>query len=393
MTPATTCRWCSSNNLRKQVTFQAMPLTDEFITYDKLGSEFIGDISIYACEQCGLVQNPKNFSFGRYYEDYNYSSGHSPFVQNFMNELAQFTVAKYSQEFGFEPAKILEVGSGDGEQLLAFHKLGLNVLGVEPSEKLQKEANAAGVETLKEYFDEHTVSSHFKHEQFSITLSSFTLDHIPSPKKFLENIWDISASEALAIFEIHDIEKINSRGEWCLFEHEHMIYTNADFWEDKLKECGFSIICVNPLNEEIVRANSLIIVAKKIPKVISSPRPFDPIGIDIQRIDAVKERLDKFLEDCDTPIMGWGLGGRGVLTTAYLNNSSKIHRFFDTNFAAKGYHLPKTHIPIEPLENLSDFSDSTVLVFSFGYISEITKTLIENGFDKNSIHSLRDFLG
>lgn len=385
------CRWCGATALEHKLNLAEMPLTDEFVTRDKIGSEFIQDIDIYQCKDCGLVQNPNDFSFSAYYEEYNYSSGHSSFVKNFMNELCDYTVKKYEEVFASHPISVMEVGSGDGAQLVPFKANGIEVLGVEPSEKLQKEANAAGIKTIKEYFDETTVSKYFYDKKYSVTLSSFTLDHIPSPKRFLENIWTISDDMSLLVFEVHDINLINDRGEWCLFEHEHMIYTNEDFWRMHLEKVGFKVVDVNPLNENLVRANSLIIVAKKIAKKNSDQIERCDYLIETNKIDQVRIKLEDFIDTRGSKIVGWGVGGRGVMTAAMLENYNKFTCFFDSNFKSSGLYLPKTNIMIESLEKLDLYSDHTVVVFSFGYIEEIKSVLAENGFDPKNIFSLKDF--
>jgi ubiquinone/menaquinone biosynthesis C-methylase UbiE len=370
-----------------------MPLTDQFVTHEKIGSEYISDIEIVYCDSCGLAQNPNNFNFTDYYKDYNYSSGHSEFAKTFMEKLSDKLIEIYLNEFATPPQNILEVGSGDGVQLRYFkEKHSCFVTGVEPSDKLSREANNLGVKTLQQYFDETTINLFFLEEKFDITLSSFTLDHIPNPKNFLENMWKISSSNALCCFEIHDLNKINQRGEWCLFEHEHMIYTDEQFWQNRLQEAGFRILSINPLPHEVVRANSLIVIARKEKMGelahIQSPVP----QIDYNKILEVKNKLEKFIDDNEkNGVLGWGLGGRGVMTAALLSNYKKIHLFFDSNFKEDGYYLPKTHIKICNPEQVKNYPDSKIIIFSFGYFEEISASLVSQGIKEENIVSLKEF--
>lgn len=387
------CRWCKNTEMKEEIVFEKMPLTDDFIVKDNFFDEYIEDIHIYSCQSCGLIQNPNNFSFSRYYEDYNYSSGHSPFVQFFMQQLAMYTVEKYKYLFNSAPDTVLEIGSGDGVQLKEFQNLGLQALGIEPSNKLQLQANKNKIFTLKEYFDETTIHQKLKGRKFSIILSSFTLDHIPDPKVFLNHIWEISSDNSVIVFEIHDISKIITRGEWCLFEHEHMIYTDESFWRRNLIECGFEFVEANPLPENVVRANSLIVVGRKVQKdqaLYEKPK-VPALNIDKEKIRRVQNKIEKFLDSHENTVIGWGLGGRGVMTASLLRNSNRIRAFFDTNFEKSGYFTPQSHIKIESIKNLKNYQKSSVLVFSFGYFDEICKELIDNGFTRENIFSLADF--
>lgn len=114
-----------------------MPLTDEFIQVKNPHKEYLQDIDIYKCESCGLVQNPANFDHEKYYESYEYSSGHSNFTKKFMDAYAKVAMDVYMKVNGRSPDSVLEIGSGDGEQLRAFLNLGVNnLLGIEPSAAL-----------------------------------------------------------------------------------------------------------------------------------------------------------------------------------------------------------------------------------------------------------------
>ena len=67
---------------------------------------------------------------------------------------------------------------------------------------------------------------------------------------------------ALAI-EVHDLQRIVDRAEYCLFEHEHTIYLAADDLRFLLEASGFDIVSVNPIPDTVTRANSLIVIARK----------------------------------------------------------------------------------------------------------------------------------
>lgn len=387
------CRWCSSiNQMEEIIHFANMPLTDQFVEVDDAGSEYISNIEIFSCKTCGLVQNPNDFHFEEYYKEYDYSSGHSVFSRNFMMHFADQLISTFEDTFSKRPVNVLEVGSGDGVQLEYFREQNTQVLGVEPSANLASIANLKGVRTLQHYFDNKTLHLMAQEPKFDITLSSFTFDHIPNPKNFLKNIWKISSTEALLAFEIHDLEKISHRGEWCLFEHEHMFYTSQQFWSDHLEEVGFKTLKVNPIPEDKVRANSLIIIAKKIMPTKKVAAYSNEPKIDTKKIFIVKEKLENFITaNRSSGVVGWGVGGRGVMTSALLENGHIIECFFDSNYRSSGLCTPKTNVPIKSLNELTAYKDRKVIVFSFGYFDEIKKTILEKGFQERNIISLKDF--
>lgn len=389
------CRLCESDLSNKIVDLPRMPLTDEFVSTSQFSDEFIKDIGIYQCGSCGLVQNPVDFDHEGYYQNYEYSSGHSDFTRAFMRSYAQAVCDAFKSLHGRAPQSVLEIGSGDGEQLRAFQQLGVPiVLGVEPSEALVRQSRNIGVPVYKGLFSSDMINE-LSINSFDICLSSYTLDHVRNPADYLRAAHTLLVPGGVMAFEVHDLSRIAQRGEWCLFEHEHTIYMDADMARTVAVNNGFEVFSVNPLPESAVRANSLIVIAHKTFNTLNKARP---ISIDYSglqaRIDTIVTRIDDWIGSIPLVerLVGYGAGGRGVMTLAALSNASRFETLFDSNHPCGKYSTPKTHITISGPESLSKYSDAWCLVFSFGYMSEISLALQANGYNRGRIVSLKDFL-
>ena len=112
-----------------------------------------------------------------------------------------------------------------------------------------------------------------------------------------------------------------------------------------------------------------------------------------QRIDQTISKIDSWIDNIpfDSSIVGWGAGGRGVMTLSALKNSNRFRTIFDSNYESNKLLTPKTQIPISGKSDLEAFKKSWVLIFSFGYVKEITKDLLNAGFDKDKIFALNYF--
>jgi len=112
-----------------------------------------------------------------------------------------------------------------------------------------------------------------------------------------------------------------------------------------------------------------------------------------ERINQTILKIDQWIDSIplDDGIVGWGVGGRGVMTLAALKNSDRFQTIFDSNYQSNRLLTPKTRIPISGKNDLTAFRDTWVLIFSFGYTEEITKDLLNAGFDKNKIFALDYF--
>jgi SAM-dependent methyltransferase len=218
------CRVCASSDLYMFLKLDNMPFTDDFVKKDEIGTEFLYPINIFYCKNCNTVQTQHDVAVDEYYEDYQYSVGASAFASNFMNGMAEKLYSDYFK--GEENIKVLEVGSGDGGQLVPFKELGCDVLGYEPSSFLVGVAAGKGIPSVQGLFDENaadTLPEAFK--DVNIILLSYTFDHIPDPIGFLNAVKKIlNKKNGILVIENHDLEKIFERQEYCLFEHEHSIY-------------------------------------------------------------------------------------------------------------------------------------------------------------------------
>jgi len=218
------CRICKENLGEPEVILNEMPLTDGFVEInDSSGSEFIKDILIYECKKCGFVQNPVNFSYADYYKDYNYSSGHSEFTKIFFDKYAEIMSELYLKANGSKAKSVIEAGSGDGVQLKSFKEIGFEVLGIEPSDYLVKVSNDSGIKTDLKLFDTNLSIEN----SFDVCISSYTFDHMPDPIDYLRTAHKVLSEGGLVAVEVHDLEKIVKRTEFCLFEHLILVLFQA----------------------------------------------------------------------------------------------------------------------------------------------------------------------
>lgn len=399
------CRICGEASLQRFLHLPEMPFTDDFISPEILGSEFRADIDVFICTSCLSAQTQHDVEVGDYYEDYQYSVGASTTASRFMRILAENTINRYSS--GTIGRKVLEVGSGDGEQLLAFKKTGCRVLGYEPSSALCRIAEGKGITTIQGLFSADSIQrlpSEFN--EVDIVMLSYTFDHLPDPRAFTSAARSIlNKKDGLLIVEIHNLEKIIERHEYCLFEHEHSVYLTEASVIQLCRLEGLTVIDFNLVPEEDRRANSLIFVATPTESVFAkqavdatTPNNFNDLdfymraGTDIDlAIRNLEVFLDRMTENGKT-VAGYGAGGRGVMTLAAMKNATKLKYLVDKKPKRLGTVAPKSGVRLVGLEELSSQPVDTILVFSFGYIEEIRYEVGSLGYRREQFYSLFDIL-
>ncbi len=373
------CRICNSQNLQNIITLPKMPLTDEFVTSADKGKEYLGDIEIAVCESCGCAQNRNDTAMQDYYNEYTYSVQSSGFAIRFMASLAKTIKEKYYKSIP-NPV-IIEIGSGSGEQLLEFKKLGFRVLGIEPSEKLVKYAESIGIPTLHAFFDSDIQEKLPKEFQIAdLIISSYTFDHIPQPVPVLHAMHRILNAGGRIVHEVHDLDLIKQRNEFCLFEHEHYTYLNERTMTKVLSLNNFKLETFSLLKNEEKRANSLLVSAQKQEKSNVFEVNIQQEVSDLKELAAnvqasIKRLQDWLILNAEKKIVAYGAGGRGIMTIAALSDYSKIAYIVDKNPKAENIFAPKSHIPVFGIDELNNQRADIVLVFSFGYYDEIVEEL------------------
>lgn len=389
------CRICEANELYEVVTLNDMPFTDEFVTETSIGKEYLAPIEIGICTQCGTVQNLNDTNMDNYYYDYEYSVGASTFATSFMDVLAK----RIKEEFfkNDSTPTVFEIGSGSGEQLMMFKKYGFSVLGVEPSEYLANYANLNNIDTVQDFFHSKMLDKiRKKFDSVDCIVSSYTFDHIPFIGETFEAISSILAPSGKLIVEIHDLDLIIDRKEFCLFEHEHYIYLNKITAEYVFNKNGFEIETFNLLNAKEKRGNSLLIVAQKKSNQKKISIDIDNELVKVQNLNkntrSTIDKIDGWLEDNkNKKIVAYGAGGRGVMTLASLKNYEYFKYIVDKNPKGENIYSSKTHLPIYKPESIKEDKVDIVFIFSYGYFQEIVEELTQYGYTKKQFVSLLDF--
>ncbi|MBW7473385.1 methyltransferase domain-containing protein [Paenibacillus oenotherae] len=376
------CRICASRELHRWVHLPAMPFTEELRQPGDPVPAFLADIDVYRCADCGVSQTIHELELGGYYADYSYTTSSSGLASRFMERLAEMLFTRFKLPPG---CRILEVGSGDGAQLEAFRKRGGEVLGFEPSALLCGISRARGIPVVEGLFEEDSVSripDTFR--QADVLLMTYTFDHLPHPAGGLAVAREALHQErGLLVLEVHDLEHIVRRREYCLFEHEHFTYWTARTMKGMLERSGFKLLTTELLPERERRGNSLLIVAAPAaaayqPDSSASAAGESSYAIDYDSFQGELERgiasLDRFVEGeiaAGRTIAGYGAGGRGVMTMAAMRSARLLAYACDANKGLHGRAAPKSFVPIAGIERLEEQPVDTLLVFSYGYMEEI----------------------
>jgi SAM-dependent methyltransferase len=361
---------------------------------------------VYRCASCGITQTLHDVAVQDYYREYHYSAAFSPLTQRFMEQLAQEVWRRY----GFQRGDVVvEVGSGDGAQLACFQALGARVFGFEPSAPLVEASQKRGVPVVQRLFTDNAEAD-IPHEMLpvQVILLTYTFDHLPDPVGFLASVRKVlDPKRGVLVIEVHDLEKIIHRREFCLFEHEHATYCTAATMQALLRRAGFELINIDLVPEQQRRGNSLLVVAtlqgsqlasQKLPTLSDKP-PLDDAKNYVAFGNEIHRSIERFRDWVKTSrrggrrIAGYGAAGRGILTLAAVADPGDFAYVCDKNASLHGYYTPKSHVPVVGLNRVFEapLADE-IVVFSFGYLKEIATDLAEYTAKGGKLTSMLELL-
>jgi len=400
--PLSGCRACGAKDPFKFLTLARMPLPDG---HTRLGEDaFATDLSVFWCPECWLVQTQHDLDLSEYYADYSYTTSHSPSVKTYQEEIAE----KIWEKFGLVPGDtVVEVGSGKGGQLKEFKTRGAKVLGYEPSKQLAEHAQDHGIETHAEMFTPNTVIPE-SHPPIRVFLMQFTFDHVADPVSLLKALRPFMDEEkGIIVVETHNFLDIVDRCEACLFTHEHTIYPTTETMGRIFAEAGFRLVSTDLIPDGLQRANSLISVGTPTDSQIPSQNIFrKPSLAALEHKDAyvafagrVHSTYTRFadrirvLRSQGKKVAGYGAAGRGVNTIAIAGlGDEDLICVYDANPELHGLRIPGTRIPVHSPDQVFEDKADEIIVFSFGYMTEIEKRLEPYLKERGNLTSMLDFL-
>ncbi len=147
------CRMCDSINLHKFLDLGFMPPADQFRRKDQLHeSDTYYPLQVMMYEDCGLAQlSYRVFPEVLYRNDYPYESSTTKVGQQHWSEFDGSVVKR----FGFGPKDlVVDIGSNVGVLLGAFRNKGMQVQGVDPAANIVMIAQANGINTICDFFNE-----------------------------------------------------------------------------------------------------------------------------------------------------------------------------------------------------------------------------------------------
>jgi glycosyltransferase involved in cell wall biosynthesis/2-polyprenyl-3-methyl-5-hydroxy-6-metoxy-1,4-benzoquinol methylase len=225
----------------------------------------ISDYRVVRCDDCGLVflnPQPGDQELADIYHANYFLGSDTEEGRRSVSELKQATARSYLAEIrryhGGQSGRLLEIGCGDGDFLVAAEAEGWRVTGIEFS--------AAACEKTRQRLKQGEVrcgelsSAELPAETFDLCVISDVIEHVRSPREFLREIHRVLKPGASLFIATPSTDSWSARlmrQKWMEFKAEHLTYFDRTTIQTLLFESDFREIIVRPgakiLNFDYIR--------------------------------------------------------------------------------------------------------------------------------------------
>ena len=144
-----------------------------------------------------------------------------------------------SKQFPEDTSCIVDIGANDTSLLKKFKNLKTKLIGIDPNIK----TDDPEIECIKDYFENIDLPEN--NTERKVFLSSHTLEHIYSPKLFMEILERKSDQDDVFIFQFPSLNLLIRDYRFDQIHHQHINLFSIESFKKLIEEFGFELIAYN----------------------------------------------------------------------------------------------------------------------------------------------------
>lgn len=388
------CRVCDSTRLDLALDLGVQPWANHFLKPEEVGQEPVYPLRVVLCSQCGTAQLDYTVPKETMFADHTYLSGTTKTLSDHFRGVAEKVDQRF---FASRPKKaMLDIGSNDGTQLAHYREFGYEVLGVEPAKLPSDIANAAGLTTVRAFFNAETARNIGK--KFEVINASGVFFHLEELHSVTDGIRLSLADDGVFVIQFLYMKRIVENDAFDQVYHEHLLYYNVRTLDKLLRRHGLALFDaeLSPIHGgSIIAYATHTACAQPSAKLEAYGRAEDDAGANtLEWYHAFQKRIAErkaenlaFLRACRTAgkrVFGLGAPVKGnTLLNYYGIGPELIECLTERNTHRRGLIAPGSHIPVRIESELTEQPD-VYYVLAWNFKNEIlarNQDLIANGVE------------
>ncbi|PCI27552.1 methyltransferase [Candidatus Wolfebacteria bacterium] len=358
------------------------PLANKYPTKKEFKDEDFLPLKVLFCKNCKNVQLGHKVSRERMFENYYYLSSVNEGLVRYFEGLAE---ELKDSDF------LLDVGSNDGILLKPLRELGVDCIGVDPSD-VAKVANDAGLETIVSFFDSDCVDKIIKeYRKPDCIVCSSTFTHLEDPHDFIKNLKNLMTDDGKFLVEVEYVGNFIKNIHFERFYLDRVFYYSVTSLKSLFKQYEMDVVDVEEISphggslkltimnssQNIEPSQRTINWLKKEESELTTEILTGFKGIVKENIVEFKNKLQEY-KDQGLKVCGYGSPARLSCICNYGNIDENLIKFTvdDSPLKNQGFkHTPGTHIPIVSREELEEYDPDVIVMFAYEYFEDIKNKL------------------
>ena len=388
------CRVCDSARLEPVIDLGMQPWCNHFLRADEVGTEPIYPLRVAYCLDCATAQLdhtvPKEVMFG----NHTYLSGVTRSLSDHFCSVAEEVAQRFTP--GKSRPSVLDIGSNDGTQLKHFQTVGFDVLGIESSRTTAEIANAAGVNTVNEFFNADLVSRIGR--RFDVINAAGVFFHLEELHSVAEGIRIALADDGVFVVQFLYMPSIIDNLAFDQIYHEHLLYYTLTTVNQLLARHGLELFdaYLSPIH-----GGSIVGFATHAGRLPKTSRLEHALASEIrgeynsintyrrfaERIQTMRVENLAFLEDRAAQgkrVYGMGAPVKGNTLLNYFGVTNRLMQcVVERNTLRRGLYTPGSHLPVLMEDELPEPPD-VYYVLAWNFKREIlarNRDLLDRGVE------------
>ena len=385
---ATKCRICRSENLKKFLDLGMQPLANSFLKKSETNvQEEKYPLNLLFCVNCGLVQTDYIVPPEKMFKNYLWVSGTSDTIPVHFQKLAEEAAQKVHAD---ENSLAVDIGSNDGTLLKGFKRIGMQTLGVEPATNIAKIAIKNGIETVNDFFNSDMARRIAADKgKAKIITATNVVAHINDSYDLIDGVKMLLEDNGAFIIEVPYLAEMIQNNEFDTAYHEHLSYFAVGPLSKLFKDAGMEIFDVErtqvhggTIRVYVKKKGASMQVSGAVEEFLALERK---MGLDkfetymkfAERVHKLKGELNSLLNKLKSEgntIAGYGAPAKGnTLLNFFQIGTDKLDFIADKNPLKHGLYTPGMHIPVMPVEKISQEKPDYMLILAWNFSDEIMR--------------------
>ena len=370
------CRSCNAKELVEILDLGFAPPSNALLSKEDLSKgEIHYPLVLLFCQECKLVQT-RDFHSGEalFTPDYPYLSSTSTTWIKHSHDLVDSVIKEFNLDSN---SLVAEVASNDGYLLERLAQRGITAYGIEPT-KLAADISIGKGHHVYNCFLNLDTAAQIKSEKGAadVVIANNVFAHVPELQTFTEAAKKLLSDNGILIIEVQYFGQLLEHTLFDTIYHEHYSYFSATSIRNLLDRYQLGIFKI-----ELVptHGGSIRVYAKNNSITSNFEYQITPI-VDLEvkatnlntlsrfqeSVNILDRKLKEFFftqKSAGNIVAGLGAAAKGNTLINFLRlGRGDIQYVFDSASSKHYKFLPGSHIPIQPLRSLCEFSEVNTFV-------------------------------